>query len=182
MADIWVISDTHFGHENIIQFCNRPFKNVYRMNTVLMDNWNSVVKPNDKVYHLGDVYFGGGFGSEYWDKYLSMLNGKKRLILGNHDNGKDPLLQKYFEKIDVWRIFGDLGLLLTHVPVHPTTLLEHPRRHAVFNVHGHTHEKGEPGGDTDNYKCVCVEWTDYYPIHLEELLKIAKSKGERGKK
>lgn len=182
MAKIWVISDTHFGHENIISFADRPFKDVYHMNEEMLALWNETVSEGDKVYHLGDVYFGGGFGQEYWEKFLPRLHGKKRLILGNHDNGKDPLLQKVFEKIDVWRIFGDLGLLLTHVPVHPTTLSEHPRRHAVFNIHGHTHEKGEPGGDTQNYKCVCVEHTDYRPVDLEELLALAESEGKRGKK
>lgn len=177
MANIWVVSDTHFGHSNIIEYCNRPFSDVYEMNEVLRENWNSVVEPWDKVYHLGDVYFPGGFGSDYWNEFLHSLNGKKRLILGNHDNGKDPILHNVFQKIDVWRAFGDLGLLLTHVPVHWSTLNENPRRPTGWlNVHGHTHQNGEPSDHQKKYKCVCVEHTNYTPINLDELCSIAKER------
>lgn len=177
MAKIWVISDTHFGHENIISFCDRPFKNVQRMDSELLNTWNEMIDPYDKVYHLGDVYFPGGRGQEYWDEFIGMLHGKKRLILGNHDNGKDPVLQKHFQKIDMWRAFGDLGLLLTHVPVHWSTLGENPRRPTGWmNVHGHTHTNGEPSDHKKKYKSVCVEMTDYKPVDIEELVAIAEQR------
>lgn len=177
MGKIWVTSDTHFGHENIIQYCNRPFKNAWRMTNQMKEMWNDTVGEYDKVYHLGDVYFGNGWGQEFWMEFFPSLHGKKRLILGNHDDGKDPVLLKNFEKILVWRAFGDLGLLLTHVPVHPSTLGENPRRPTGWlNVHGHTHEKGEPEEHKEKYKCVCVEHTDYKPILLDELIKIAEER------
>src|SRR5688572_21270703 len=102
MAEIWVISDTHFNHENIIKYCGRPFKDAKSMNECMVERWNETVKPQDKVYHLGDVYMGGGFDREHTLNLLCNLNGKKRLILGNHDNGKDQILQRVFQKIDVW--------------------------------------------------------------------------------
>ena len=174
--NIWVISDTHFNHENIIKYCDRPFTDAASMNDYLVKLWNSVVRPEDKVYHLGDVYMGDGFSREYTSHLLSRLNGHKRLILGNHDNGKDQLLQRHFEKIDVWRMFPEYGLLLTHVPVHPASL----RRGAtgnekdppmLKNIHGHTHNFGEPDKDTKNYKCVCVELIDYTPVNIKDLAK-----------
>src|SRR5690606_7413277 len=105
MAEIWVISDTHFGHEGILRFTMkdgtkvRSFSDVYEMDEIMIRNWNALIKPGEKVYHLCHVWFGG---NETAERVLPRLNGKKRLILGNHDNGKNQLLQKYFEKIDVW--------------------------------------------------------------------------------
>ena len=75
-------SDTHFGHAAIIQYCSRPYKSVEEMNQVLIDNWNSKVKKDDIVYHLGDFIFGG---SKLWYEIFSKLNGNIVLIMGNHD-------------------------------------------------------------------------------------------------
>jgi len=157
--NIWVTSDTHFGHENIIDYCGRPFSNVKEMDECLVENWNSVVKDGDKVYHLGDVYMGMQQNAM---KALSKLKGQKRLILGNHDDGKGKLLHIHFKKIDVWRYFGEFGLLLTHVPVHESTL----GKKVGINVHGHIHQNKSPDGP---YRCVCVEQTNYTPINIEEL-------------
>lgn len=157
MRDIWLISDTHFSHENIIGYCDRPFKDKFEMNQCMQDNWSDTVKDGDIVYHLGDVYFN-------YCPDLGQLPGKKRLILGNHDNAKDMRLREYFKKIQLWRMFPEFGLLLTHVPVHENTLER--SKGNLTNVHGHTHANGSPKGP---YKSVCVELTDYKPINIEDL-------------
>lgn len=72
---VFLISDTHFGHANIIKYAGRPFDSVEEMNEAMVDNWNSVVKQGDKVYHLGDVTM----NSKSLD-ILSRLNGRKVLI------------------------------------------------------------------------------------------------------
>lgn len=161
MRDIWLISDTHFGHNNIIRYCDRPFYDSLEMNEKMVDNWNSVVKDGDIVYHLGDVYFPGGHTKGYWDNFWPRLKGRKRLVLGNHDNAKDQYLQRTFKKIGMWRMFPEFGLILTHVPIHQDSF-----RDAMVNVHGHTHEKGSPKGP---YKSVCVELINYTPVNIEEL-------------
>lgn len=161
--DIWVISDTHFQHDNILKYTDRPYDTVEEMNEKLIENWNSVVKPQDKIYHLGDVTFGNK--NKYITDIHKRLNGRKRLIVGNHDDVK--FLSPYFEKVSMWRMWYDLDILMTHVPVHPSVLEENRfRSNEVINVHGHIHETQSPGA---NYKCVCVEQINYTPIHIEDL-------------
>lgn len=169
MSEIFVISDTHFGHENIIKYCDRPFHSTGEMDEKMIENWNRVVSPQDKVYHLGDVYMGS---QENASKVLPRLNGKKRLILGNHDDGKDKLLHIHFQKISMWRIFKEFGLLLTHVPVHESNISSIGKKndgtpyHELTNVHGHIHTNPSPKG---RYRCVCVEQIDYTPVNIEKL-------------
>lgn len=159
MSQIWVISDTHFGHENIIQYCGRPFAYAELMDWEMVRRWNSVVGKDDHIYHLGDVYMGVSHG--YIDHVLSMLNGKKRLILGNHDSGKDQSLLKYFDKIYAMRSFSEYKLQLTHMPLHSGSV-----KQGWINVHGHIHNHVI---DDERYKNVCVEHTDYFPVKLESL-------------
>ena len=173
--DIWVVSDTHFNHAGILKFTDingKPtrgdrFANVDEMNEAMMDNWNSAVKPGDKVYHLGDVLFGEN-KLEWITTNFPKLNGQKRLIVGNHDNIKMMAQSGVWGKIDMWRMFPEFGLLFTHVPVHESTLKENHRwgEGKMLNVHGHIHQNPSP---TPNHRCVCVEQINYTPINIEEL-------------
>jgi len=176
--DIWVISDTHFFHENILKFTDSDgelirgalFDSVEEMNEVMAQRWNSVVKPGDYVYHLGDVFMGD---KVEFKKYWKRLNGSKRLIVGNHDDIKWIAQNELFTKISMWRQFTEFGLLLSHVPLDPSGLMnyrykaEDPTDNPMLlNVHGHIHQNPSP---TTDHRCVCVEHINYTPIHIEEL-------------
>ena len=164
MSDIFVISDTHFGHANILKFTDstsglriRPqFSTMEEMDEFMIERWNSVVKDGDIVYHLGDVYFESGH------KVLSRLKGRKRLILGNHDNGKSEFIQKHFSKVLMWRMFPEFNCVLTHVPIHETSIGK-----VEYNLHGHIHQNLSPG---PRYINCCVEVQDYTPRSIEELV------------
>lgn len=80
--NIFFTSDTHFGHANILKYCSRPFSSVEEMDNALIENWNRVVKKDDIVFHLGDFAF---CGSQRLKELISSLNGRKSLIIGNHD-------------------------------------------------------------------------------------------------
>ena len=88
---IWFIGDSHFNHRMIIPYCNRPFATVSEMNKTLIDNWNKVVRKEDKVIMNGDFALSGK------DKIIEIgqqLNGRKTLVLGNHDGAS---LKTYYE-------------------------------------------------------------------------------------
>jgi calcineurin-like phosphoesterase family protein len=78
----WFTSDQHFDHQNIIEYCLRPFNDVSHMNEAMIALWNDVVMPEDTVYHLGDFTMGA---AETWAKFAHRLAGKKMLVPGNHD-------------------------------------------------------------------------------------------------
>lgn len=170
---IFVVSDLHLGHANIIKYCDRPFASVEEMDEALVANWNAVVTPQDIIYNCGDVYFGDGW------KHVPRLNGHKRLIVGNHDDAKDPRLTKYHEKVLAWRMFPEYHALLTHVPVHYSVICQ-PRRdgppRTLCNVHGHVHRNNVKCGgvwrncDDENYRNVSVENIGYTPVLLQDVI------------
>ena len=168
MADTFVISDTHFNHASILEFKDyigkpvRGFDNVDQMNECMLDNWNDTVKPGDTVIHCGDVLFGMN-KVEWMEANFRWLPGKKRLVVGNHDNLK--MLAPFFKDMQLWI---DLpGLIFTHTPLHSSTLDEkHRFTEAKINVHGHIHTNPSPEGP---YRCVCVEQINYTPINIEDL-------------
>lgn len=170
MSNIFFCADHHFGHKNILNFKNwdgsslRPdFKDCEHMDEVMVERHNDVVRPEDRVYFLGDVSMGKR-GLEY----LSRMRGRKVLIKGNHDKESVNTYMKYFDDIRGSHQFD--GIILTHIPIHPQSL----GRWGV-NVHGHLHsnrvlvdEVLSKEIDT-RYFCVSMEHIDYRPISLDEL-------------
>ncbi|CAB4162396.1 COG4186 Predicted phosphoesterase or phosphohydrolase [uncultured Caudovirales phage] len=170
MTNIFVTSDTHFNHANILKFTDysgnkvRDFSSVEEMNETLITRWNSVVKPGDKIYHLGDVFFGP---KKWIEENWHRLNGRKRLIVGNHDDIPYMVNHRMFEKVDMWRMFSEYHLLLSHVPVHDSVLGERGKTNKkLINVHGHIHTNASP---SPFHRNVSTEVTNYYPISIEEL-------------
>ena len=176
--DIWLISDTHFQHANILNFVDSNtgklirgdrFSSVEEMDETMIENWNRVVKPGDTVYHLGDVFFGN---KDTFRSIWARLTGSKRLILGNHDDAKFLIENGLVQKVTVWKEFHERDLLLSHIPLDPSSLRRYRHgRHdeenrMLLNVHGHIHQNPSP---TKHHRCVCVEHINYTPIHIEEL-------------
>ena len=175
MKDIFFISDTHFGHANMLTFTNydgtrmRPFDSIDELDELMIQNWNSVVKPHDRVYHLGDVCY----HCKNRDQIMSRLNGKKVLIKGNHDKDQLGWYIKYFE--DVRGTFHiDGNYLLGHFPIHPDS-----KGRFVRQLHGHIHaqtvmKKSPICGYAvyENipdpwYRNCCVEVNNYTPISFD---------------
>lgn len=184
MKNTWVVSDWHLGHDRINHFIHsdgtkmRPWDNADEMDEALLTFHNELVKPGDYVYNLGDVWFSGGEEGdpEAMARSVNRFNGSKRLIPGNHDNIKMCVQSRAFKKILFWRQWKDEGLIFTHVPVHESSLQrnigghENPIWSPMANIHGHTHRHGSPAGP---YISVCVELTDFKPVHLDDLIERA---------
>lgn len=163
MPNIFLTSDTHFGHVGVTKFLRddgtklRPWDTVEEMDEALIANWNSVVGVKDKVYHLGDVVI-----NRKALKTLSRLNGDKILIKGNHDLFRLEEYTEFFRDIRGYHVMDNL--LMSHIPVHPDS-----KGRFKGNVHGHLHYqrvKNDPW-----YLCVCVEQTEYKPIPFETIRK-----------
>lgn len=176
MTETFFISDTHFGHKNILEYEKdaRPFKTVEEMNECIIERWNSVVKPKDIVYHLGDFAFG-----KHNIRIAERLNGDKKLILGNHDMYPTTEYLKYFRKL-YGVVFWE-RCILSHVPVHPNGI----GNRWVLNVHGHLHSKtvkisipqfeDNPLIEEDkNYFNVSCEQNNLTPIHRDVIMKRLK--------
>lgn len=160
MTNTWFTSDCHFFHANILKYEDgyRPFSTLEEMHETIIERWNSLVKPQDRIYILGDFCF----GADNLNLICPRLNGRKALIMGNHDIYKPSEYAQYFDKV-----YGALfykKYLLTHIPCHP----KHMR--ALANIHGHLHSKvvkHKPGGAV--YVNVSLEQNNLTPLSLEEI-------------
>jgi calcineurin-like phosphoesterase family protein len=158
--NIFLISDTHFGHGNILNFKDkegnavRPFSSVEEMDETLIENWNKVVKPTDKIYHLGDV----AIPRKGLD-CLARCNGDKILIRGNHDIFKLKDYMQYFRDIRGYNVID--RFIFSHIPIHSES-----KGRFKANIHGHLHTNKL---EDKFYFNVSVEQINYTPINFEEI-------------
>lgn len=187
MPAVFLTSDTHFGHTGVCRFTEsdgvtkiRPWTDPDEMDEEMVKRWNATVRPNDKVYHLGDVVINRkSLG------IMSRLNGDKVLIRGNHDIFRDEEYREHFRELRAYHVMN--GMILSHIPLHPESL-----GRFGTNIHGHLHTNrvkkiigvdvrtGEFKYSKENdvrYHCVCVEQTDFTPILLEDVFKRIGAEG-----
>ena len=166
MAKIWIISDTHWGHDNIYKFLREDkitrvryhFDNSKEADEAMLELWNNRVQPQDHVYHLGDVAM-----KPQHIGLAAKCNGHKRLVLGNHDQDKVKLYSEAgFQKIYGMKHLA--GLWLTHAPMYVN--LADPRL-PLGNIHGHIHQNESP---TLWHFNACVERINYAPIELDSII------------
>lgn len=168
MSSVFLVSDTHFGHLGVCKFLRddgtklRPWDTPEEMDEEMIKRWNNVVRPKDKVYHLGDVVI-----NRRALHTISRLNGDKVLIKGNHDIFKLEDYTPYFRDIRAYDVKN--GLILSHIPVHPQQL-----RRFGTNIHGHLHSNRvllDSGKIDPQYFSVCVEMTNFTPVLFEDVCK-----------
>ena len=165
--NVFIISDTHFSHDNIIGYSNRPFNSVEEMNEALVHNWNSVVKPTDWVICLGDFALGVKENIALFGK---QLNGVKTLVKGNHDRQAKLYEEAGFSDVlPVFTLPSTLGfcdktIVLSHKP-------QQILREGEVNIHGHIHDNQlDNSFDKELYFNASVENINYTPIKLQEII------------
>lgn len=162
MNNIWIISDCHFGHTKIIELCNRPFSSVEEMDTELINNWNSVVDPDDTMYFLGDYTW---YKDDREKGIFNALSGKKHLIKGNHDP-KTTLNLPWESQQDYLEIIVDKKfMVLFHYPI----LDWRNKFRGSLHFHGHVHNT--PIREEKNRFNVSVEMINYTPVNIRKFLK-----------
>jgi calcineurin-like phosphoesterase family protein len=152
---IWVTSDTHFGHANIIKYANRPFKNVQEMDQALIDNWNRVVGHQDSVFFLGDFAMGDPWG------YIRRLNGSKTFILGNHDRRLDQTIAHDVLTV----IYKNQEFFMSHY-AHRVWNKSH---HGTIHLYGHSHGS-LPDDPHARSMDVGVDANNYTPVAYEQIM------------
>ena len=188
MPAVFLVSDTHFGHTGVCRFTRndsvtklRPWDDADEMDEFMVKAWNERVRPNDKVYHLGDVVI-----NRKSLAIMHRLNGDKVLIRGNHDIFKDTDYREHFRELRAYHVMN--GMILSHIPVHVESL----GRFGV-NIHGHLHAnrvRKARGVDArtgevlysdeidPRYHNVSVEQLpDFAPILFEDVIKRIEAEG-----
>lgn len=194
----WITSDTHFGHTNSILYCGRPYLNKTQMDEALVANWNSIVAPEDTVYHLGDV----AMKMNAVKAIIPRLNGKKILIVGNHDlmypyftksrgakftkNAEAQYLEAGFAEVHPGSFIltrtGNTNIRLCHFPTKSAYDPYHNDKHdsmrpaddGSLNICGHVHDSWLKRGNNIN---AGVDVWNMRPVLLKDLLML-EAKGD----
>lgn len=164
MMGVWVISDTHWGHDNIIRFCKRPENH----DRLMMDNWYNTVEPNDVILHLGDVGLRGPKGEKLQEEFKH-LPGHKYLVRGNHDTKPD----EFYESLGFKAVMPHVQMVVPDGPIISLTHypMEKGMSREVINIHGHIHNNGYDKGTPEfDYRNVSVEVMDYKPVKLRDIV------------
>ena len=155
---IWVTSDLHLNHPGILETC-RKFSDINEHNEYIIKQYNSVVDKDDLVYILGDVGF---TPMKDLSPLIQRLNGRKVLVLGNHDKGTEGEYRKMgFIDVKDSPFYYSSSIILSHEPAYEA--FNNPY---VYNIYGHLHQAVV---DLPNYINANVELCDYKPISLREL-------------
>lgn len=181
LNNIFLTSDQHFFHGNIIKYCNRPWnsgkdsdgniivtqKDIEEMNEEMIMRWNSVVPNDGIVYHLGDIALGD---RNKIKEILPLLNGKINLIMGNHDTKSVEFYYECgFNRVYDHPILLKDFFILSHEPI------SFLNKNSCFgNIYGHVHDSDVYKTFSVNSCCVCVERHDYKPISLKYIIEKCK--------
>lgn len=189
MSKTWFASDHHLGHANIIKFESgrKEFSTIEEHDDTIIERHNKLVRPEDRVYFMGDVAI-----NRKSLPLIARMNGRKKLIKGNHDIFKLKDYLPYFEDILSYKVYVDQGLIVSHIPIYAGQMETKARW--KFNAHGHTHRNkvqlsfkaklgesvvkteggwydanGNYGWPDDRYINLCLEHTNYEPVLFQEL-------------
>ena len=180
--NIWLVSDTHFCHDRAFVYEPRGFSYIGDMNEAIVERWNSVVKPGDIVYHLGDVMLND---NDKGMEYLKKLNGEIHILRGNHDTNSRidlyaaaPNVVSTGDYATVIK-YGKYSFYLSHYPTltsnfdNSASLKNH-----VISLFGHTHQQRNFYQDNPYMYHVGMDSHNCYPVSIEQIIEDIKKEIE----
>lgn len=193
----WFTSDIHLGHKNVIKYCNRPFTSIEEMHEYIIKHWNETVKPEDKIYVLGDF----SFSPKWVTELVPKLNGYKILVMGNHDpmfphycNRNNTKRERMFDRYirDGWneihlhttiKLSNGMNVLLSHLPYPTEDAFKYDKRfiqfrppdQGMFLLHGHSHGCYKKMGRMID---VGIDAHDMKILSEDDVIKLIESKEE----
>lgn len=176
---IWLVSDPHLGHNKDFMFGPRGFESIEEHNKAIVENWNSVVYPDDEVYVLGDLTLGD---VEEGMRLIAKLNGHLHIIRGNHDT--DTKVERYKELPNVVSVDYALELKykkcyfwLSHYPTITANYDDDkPWAKHLINLHGHTHSKEKFYNNNPYMYNVSLDAHNNFPVSLDDIMEEVKNK------
>jgi calcineurin-like phosphoesterase family protein len=173
---IFFTADTHFGHANIIRYCNRPFHSIGEHDAALITNWNAVVRPADEVYVLGDFIFAKTVDEV--ESVTQRLNGRKYLIRGNHD--RVAICESSFEWIKDYHEMTahNLKFVLFHYPISEWNGWH--RRNKTVHLYGHVHNHANDLENQERRINVGVDLHGFTPIRAKALASGIQNEAKQG--
>lgn len=176
--NLWFTADHHFGHANIIRYCQRPFADVEAMNETLIAHWNRVVQPGDTVYHLGDLFLAPPPEAT---KLRERLNGSICLIRGNHDKTADSLKGAFQWVKDYYELSvededapgGKQYIVLFHYALR----VWNRAHYGAWQLYGHSHGTlpDIPGALSLDVGVDCNGFTPLSYAHVKAIMKARRS-------
>jgi calcineurin-like phosphoesterase family protein len=170
MSNIFFVSDTHFSHFNVIRYCMRPYSSAQEMDENLIANWNTIVKENDIIYHLGDFAF---CRLQEIKNILRRLNGNIHMILGNHDKSLDENWEDILDdgKIISMRDYRCLKINKQKIVLSHYAMRVWDGSHiGSWHLYAHSHGTLPPFGLSVDVGVDCKEITsEYRPVSLDEV-------------
>lgn len=168
---IYYIADTHFGHENVMKFDNRPFASADEMDQTIINNWNAIVNERDDVYILGDFAYRSG---KPYSWYLQQLKGCKHLIVGNHDSKllKDTVAMEYFVSVDTMAKIVDnsQSVILCHYPIIEWDGYFRNSYHVYGHIHNAKNRAYEVMAEEERALNAGCMINQYMPVTLDQLI------------
>lgn len=182
MSKIFITSDTHFGHDREFLFSPRGFASIEEHDQEVIRRWNSVVSPDDVVYHLGDVMLND---NAHGMECLRQLNGQIKIVPGNHDTDSRLKLYAQLENIEVMPMaislkYQKYNFYLSHHPTLTSNLEKAPylRMHLI-NLYGHTHQQGKFFQDMPFMFHVGMDSNNCTPVLLDDAIQMMKDETQK---
>jgi len=166
---IWFTADFHLSHKNIIKYCNRPFKSVAEMDSILIKNLKERINPKDILYFIGDLTFKEKVAQEFFEIFEDI---EIYYIIGNHDSSKVVnVAEKYCISISHLKDIKivDQSITLCHYAMR----VWNKSHYNSWQLYGHSHASLKSIGKQHD---IGVDNNNFFPVSFEDLVEIMKNK------